>query len=274
MTSEKDSFHYPKKSLGQHFLSDPNIIRKIITLAAISPGDLVVEIGPGRGVLTEALLKAGAKLLAIEIDQDLCAVLKERFSSEPNFTLSLGDACRYPYEKINSPFQVVANLPYQISTPILFRLLEEQGRLTKMTLMVQKEVAERLVAKPNSKEYGVLSVLLQRFADIKIGFRVSRSCFRPMPNVDSSVIQVTPILKAKVTILNELFFAKVVRGAFSHRRKHLANTLCDAGFPRLACLNAFAKIGMDARRRAETLSIDEFAHLANALFIENKTNSV
>jgi 16S rRNA (adenine1518-N6/adenine1519-N6)-dimethyltransferase len=265
--------HRPKKSLGQHFLTDPNITRKIVTLAAITPGDFVVEIGPGTGVLTEALLKAGAHLLAIELDQDLCPSLKDRFASSPHFTLVSGDACRYPYEKINRPFQVVANLPYQISTPILFRLLEQKEHLTQMVLMLQKEVAERLAAKPASKAYGALSILFQLFADVKIGFGVSRSCFRPMPNVDSSVIQITLLPQSRVPVLNEPFFAKVVRGAFSHRRKFLSNTLSDAGFPRIDCLDAFAKIGIDPHRRAETLSLGEFALLANELFMQGENLS-
>jgi 16S rRNA (adenine1518-N6/adenine1519-N6)-dimethyltransferase len=256
----------PKRSLGQHFLIDHNITRKIVALAAVTPDDLIVEIGPGTGELTEALLKQGAKVLAIEIDATLSAPLKDRLSAFPNFELVLGDACRYPYQTINRPFKVVANLPYNISTPILFRLLEERGHITNMILMLQKEVAERLAAQAGSKTYGALSILFQLFADVTIAFSVSANCFRPRPKVSSAVIHVTPLLAAKVPILNEPFFERVVRGAFSHRRKFLLNTLTDAGFDRDLLLKTFEEMGMDSHRRAETLTLAEFASLANALF--------
>jgi 16S rRNA (adenine1518-N6/adenine1519-N6)-dimethyltransferase len=256
----------PKKSLGQHFLIDHNITRKIVALAEISSGDLIVEIGPGIGELTEALLKQGAKVLAIEMDADLVRPLEERFSACPDFTLVVGDALRYSYQTIARPFKVVANLPYNISTPILFCLLEERSHISKMVLMLQKEVAERLAAQAGSKNYGALSVMFQLWADVKIAFLVSATCFRPQPLVSSAVIHVTPRKTAKVPILNEPFFEKVVRGAFSHRRKFLLNTLTDAGFARDLLLAVFKKIGMDAHRRAETLTLAEFATLANGLF--------
>ncbi len=261
------SFHiHPKKALGQCFLIDHNITRKIVATAAVAPTDFIVEIGPGTGELTFALLKQGAHVLAIELDTALANPLKERLSGYPNFELVLGDACRYPYQTINRPFKVVANLPYNISTPILFRLLEERAHISAMVLMLQKEVAERLAAQASSKTYGALSILFQLYADVKIAFSVSANCFRPRPKVASAVIHVIPHLTAKVPLLNEPFFERVVRGGFSHRRKFLFNTLSDSGFARDPLLKAFAEIGMDSHRRAETLTIAEFAALANALY--------
>jgi 16S rRNA (adenine1518-N6/adenine1519-N6)-dimethyltransferase len=243
-----------------------------VALAAISPSDFIVEIGPGTGELTEALLKQGAHVLAIEIDTKLSDPLKDRLSSYPHFELVLGDACRYPYQEIDRTFKVVANLPYNISTPILFRFLEEKSRMSNMVLMLQKEVAERLAAPVGSKTYGALSILFQLYADVKIAFFVSANCFRPRPKVSSAVIHVTPLIKPKVPLLNEPFFERVVRGAFSHRRKFLLNTLTDAGFTRETLVETFGKIGIDSHRRAETLTLAEFASLANALFTETENN--
>jgi len=213
------------------------------------------------------LLKQGVRVLAIEIDTALANPLQERLSSYSNFELVLGDACRYAYQTINSPFKVVANLPYNISTPILFRLLEERRHIRDMVLMVQKEVAERLAAQAGSKTYGALSILFQLFADVEIAFAVSANCFRPRPKVSSAVIHVTPHLTSKVALLNEPFFERVVHGAFAHRRKFLLNTLTDSGFARDLLLKICDEIGIDPHRRAETLTLAEFAALANALFI-------
>ncbi len=267
----------PKKSLGQHFLIDTNVARKIVKLADVSSGDLVVEIGPGKGILTQILLERGARVLAIEVDPTLADALTSRLtphpsSSDARFKLVSGDALRYPYGTIEGPFKVVANLPYNISTPILFRLLEERatrsarGHLVEMVLMVQKEVADRLAAPVGSKNYGVLSVLFQSLAEVKIAFVVSPNCFRPRPKVDSSVIKATLSHTPNVSIKNESFFAEVVKGGFSHRRKFLLNALTDAGFSRDPLFKTLEKIGIDPHRRAETLSLVDFAALANGLF--------
>ncbi len=261
-----DAMFRPKKSLGQHFLIDGNIARKIIDLAAIAEGDRVVEIGPGRGILTKPLLRQGANVIAIEIDPVLSEGLKSDLAHDPHFQLVLGDARQYPYPQIDAPFKVVANLPYNVATPILFRLLQERGRLTEMVVMVQKEVADRLAAKAGSKDYGVLSVLFQLVAEVKIAFTVSPNCFRPRPKVASAVIKITLLKEANVPVADEPFFAKVVHAAFSHRRKFLLNGLTDAGFARDRTIQALTESGIDPRRRAETLLLSEFAALANRLF--------
>lgn len=254
----------PRKSWGQNFLIDHNIQRKILDAAEIAPGERIVEIGPGRGILTKGLLDRGADVLAIEIDPLLVGMLRQEIPSA-RLDLVQADALQYRYDQIPSPYKVVANLPYYLSTPLLFRLLEERQRIPRMVLMLQKEVAERLVASVGGKNYGVLSVMVQLYAEVRIAFRVSRSCFRPRPDVDSSVIILTPFPQPRVPIADEALFGRVVRGAFGHRRKRLANALTDAGFPRDRVDAALRKIGLDPARRGETLSLTEFASLADTL---------
>ncbi|TAK02287.1 MAG: ribosomal RNA small subunit methyltransferase A [Candidatus Manganitrophaceae bacterium] len=255
----------PRKSWGQNFLIDHNIQRKILDAAEVQPGERIVEIGPGRGILTKGLLERGAELLAVEIDPLLVAALRQEISS-PHFNLIQEDALHYPYHRIPSPYKVVANLPYYLSTPLLFRLLEERERISRMVLMLQREVAERLVSPVGGKNYGVLSVMVQLYAEVRIGFHVSRGCFRPRPDVDSSVIVLTPLPRPRVPVKDEALFGRIVRGAFGHRRKRLANALADAGFQRTAAEAALQKIGIDPARRGETLSLGEFALLADTLF--------
>lgn len=256
----------PRKSWGQNFLIDPNIQRKILDAAEIRPGERVVEIGPGRGILTKGLLERGAEVLAVEIDPLLVGTLRQEIPSA-HLDLVRGDALQYPYDRIAPPYpyKVVANLPYYLSTPLLFRLLEERRRISRMVLMLQKEVAERLAAPVGGKNYGVLSVMVQLYADVRIAFPVSKRCFRPRPEVDSSVIVLTPLLHPRVSVRDEALFGRVVRGAFGHRRKRLGNALADAGFPRDKVAAALQKIGLDPARRGETLCLAEFASLADTL---------
>src|SRR5579884_423679 len=255
----------PRKSWGQNFLIDHNIKQKILDIPGMQPEERVVEIGPGRGILTQGLLERGAEVFAIEIDPLLVETLRKEFSST-HLHLIQGDALHYRYDEIPSSYKVIANLPYYISTPLLFRLLEERQRISRMVLMLQKEVAERLVAPVGGKIYGVLSVLVQLYADVRIAFSVSKSCFRPRPDVDSSVTVITPLSHPRVPIRDPAFFARVVRGAFAHRRKRLANALTDAGFPRAQAEAALQKMSLDRSRRGETLSLAEFALLADTLF--------
>jgi 16S rRNA (adenine1518-N6/adenine1519-N6)-dimethyltransferase len=254
----------PRKSWGQNFLIDLNIQRKILDAAEIAPGEQVVEIGPGRGILTRGLLERGAELLAIELDPLLVKHLRQEIPFV-HLNLVQGDALQYPYDRITPPYKVVANLPYYLSTPLLFRLLEERRRISRMVLMLQKEVAERVVAPVGEKNYGVLSVMVQLYADVRIAFHVSRGCFRPCPDVDSSVIVLTPLPQPRVPLRDEALFGRIVRGAFGHRRKRLANALADAGFSRDHVDAALQKIGLDPARRGETLSLAEFAALADTL---------
>jgi 16S rRNA (adenine1518-N6/adenine1519-N6)-dimethyltransferase len=246
------------RKLGQHFLFNTTILRRIVEAACISPTDLVVEIGPGPGTLTALLSEAAGKVIAIELDADLHGRLKDHLPG--NVELCHGDALRYPYEKLD-PFVVVANIPYYITTPLIFRLMESRENLRSMTLTIQKEVAERIVAGPGTKTYGVLSVAVQIRSTPTMKFIVPRGAFRPIPEVDSAVICIDMTDEPRVALKDEQFFLRVVRAAFSQRRKTLANSL-KALFPDARA--HLAAVGIDSNRRAETLSIEEFARLADS----------
>jgi 16S rRNA (adenine1518-N6/adenine1519-N6)-dimethyltransferase len=254
-----------RQPLGQHFLIDENIVRKIVRSAQLQPGETVLEVGPGRGILTAALLEASGLVVAVELDAGLCAHLRETFGARPNFRLVQGDAVAFDYAQVPSPFLVVANLPYYVSTPLLFRFLEEGRRIDRMVLMLQEEVAGRLAAAPGRKEYGVLSVAAQFRCDVRLAFKVPASCFRPRPRVGSAVVALTPLARPRVSVRDEGVFFKVVRGGFAHRRKALPNSLRDEGFDPSAAAAALERAGIDPRRRAETLSLEEFAAVADAL---------
>ncbi|MFQ5779974.1 MAG: 16S rRNA (adenine(1518)-N(6)/adenine(1519)-N(6))-dimethyltransferase RsmA [Nitrospiria bacterium] len=268
MKKTSPRFVRPRKSWGQHFLIDANIQRKILDAAEIQPEEHVIEIGPGLGILTKGLLERGARVTAIEVDPILVdRIRKEITTTEPpRLDLITGDALRYPYQEIQGPYKVVANLPYYLSTPLLFRLLEGHRRIRRMVLMVQKEVADRLAAAVGTKSYGALSIAVQYYADIQVAFTVPPSCFRPRPKIDSTVIVITPLLKGRVPVRNEPLFLRVVRGAFGYRRKRVANALDEAGFSREIVASVLDRINIDPSRRGETLTMAEFAALADALF--------
>ena len=253
------------KKLGQNFLIDSGVVQKIVDAAEISAGDEVLEIGPGIGTLTQGLLEAGAKVTAVELDKKLPAVLAETLAGYENFKLIQGDILKVDVEKIMPPnFKVVANLPYYITTQILLTLLEKKLPVTKIVTMVQKEVAERMTAAPNSKIYGAMTVAVQFRADVKIAFEVPPSAFLPRPEVTSAVV-VCDVRESPFKVADEEFFIKVVRAAFGQRRKTLLNSLLGAGFLREKILAALEVAKILPERRAETLSIEEFVNLANSL---------
>ncbi len=256
----------PKKRFGQHFLLDKNIIRKIVSAAHISEGDYVIEIGPGTGALTEGLLDAGACVLAVEVDRDMVGFLKEKF---PALEVINEDALKLSYAGLSKErkgkFKVVSNLPYNISGPLLARFLSERAAFTQLVLMFQKEVAERLVARPGTKAYGTLSVFTQAFTDVKIEFNVSKNLFTPRPKVDSSVVSMEVLPEPKVEIEHEAFFRTVVRAAFGTRRKTLSNALKSLGLERDVITAALGEAGIDPQRRGETLDLKEFSLLTDAL---------
>ncbi|MBI5181529.1 MAG: 16S rRNA (adenine(1518)-N(6)/adenine(1519)-N(6))-dimethyltransferase RsmA [Nitrospirae bacterium] len=259
----------PKKSLGQHFLTDKNIAKDIVDAANISKDDIVVEIGPGNGILTALLAEKAKKVIAIEIDERLIDKLREEFGSFNNIEIIAKDALKFSFKEIKERFKVAANLPYYITTPIIFHLLQFKDRIISMTLMMQKEVAERIVATPGGKDYGILSIAVQFYTEPKISFIVPPSAFHPRPKVESAVVSFSILKNRRVDVLNEGFFFKVVRAAFSQRRKTLRNALKSANLPKIndeALDAAFAKTGIDPKRRGETLSIAEFARLADNLY--------
>ncbi|HSF08422.1 MAG TPA: 16S rRNA (adenine(1518)-N(6)/adenine(1519)-N(6))-dimethyltransferase RsmA [Nitrospirales bacterium] len=256
---------YPRKRLGQHFLIDPNLLRKIINLADLQPDDYVCEIGPGGGALTRLLCQSAKQVLALEVDPRMVDFLKEEFAEFSNLDIQEHDALRFPFDQLPEPAVVVANLPYNISTPIMFRLLEARPKIRRMVLTVQLEVAKRLTAKPNTQDYGVLSVMAQRLADVRFGFPVSRKCFRPVPDVDSGVVRLDIRVHQTFSAQEADAFALVVRAAFGQRRKTLLNALRGAGFSLICLESAQERTGIALTRRAETLSVGEFQNLSEAL---------
>ena len=253
------------KRLGQNFLIDPNIVRKIVALAEISPNDQVLEIGPGRGVLTEVLCKTAGLVTAVEIDPRLHAYLAERQAEFPNLTLVLDDALVYPVESLPVGTIVVANLPYYISTPLLFRLLDQRDRFPRLVLMLQNEVADRLVARPGSSDYGVLSVMAQYAAEITKAFRVSAQCFRPRPEVGSAVVLLRTREQTEHSPAEEPKFASFVKAAFAHRRKTLVNSLKDEGYDQMRIAGAIERLTLSPSVRAEVLSLEQLIQLTRCM---------
>jgi 16S rRNA (adenine1518-N6/adenine1519-N6)-dimethyltransferase len=249
-----------KKYLGQHFLYDPAILHRIVKAADLSTEDLVVEIGPGPGKLTRLLAESAGETIAIELDDLLYENLTREFIAYRNVQLVLGDALKFPYENLGT-FKVVSNIPYYITTPIIFRLIKATPHLVSMTLTIQREVAERIAATPGGKEYGVLSIMVQYAGIPSLCFIIPKDAFTPPPKVDSAVIHIRMREKPPVQVHNEAFFFSLVKTAFSQRRKMLSNSLRGIS-PDLK--KWFARAKIDPCRRPETLSIEEFAKLANA----------
>lgn len=250
-----------KKSLGQNFLHDPVILGKIIAAAKLTGEDTVFEIGPGHGRLTRLLTNHVKKVIAIELDRELHEKLITEFSGCNNLELVYGDALKYPYETL-AQFKVVANIPYYITTPIIFKLFEHKDSLKSITITVQKEIAERIAACPGSKIYGVLSIMVQYYGKPEIKLLVPKEAFRPVPKVDSAVIHIDIYEKPKVTVRDEDFFFKLVRTAFTQRRKTIVNTLKGL-CPDIK--EGLLRLGIDPLRRPETLSIEDFAGLSDIL---------
>lgn len=255
---------YPRaiKRLGQNFLIDPNIVRKIVALADLRPKDTVFEIGPGRGVLTEALSKAAGRVLAVEIDPLLHRLLQERQPVWPNVELICDDALQYPMEELPPGTIVVANLPYYLSTPLLFKLLDCRDRFPRLVLMLQDEVADRLVAKPGGSDYGVLSVMVQYAAKVSKVFKVSANCFRPRPDVGSAVVLLQIKERRELSDREEVRFTALVKAAFAHRRKTLVNSLRDEGYQVRSLASVLQSMNVDVACRAETLAVEQFMELA------------
>ena len=253
------------KRLGQNFLIDPNIVRKIVALAELGPNDTVLEIGPGRGILTEALCRTAGRVTAVEVDPRLHAFLSDRQAEFPNLSLVLDDAMAYPLENLPVGTVVVANLPYCLSTPLLFRLLDQRDRFPRMVLMLQDEVADRLVAKPDSSNYGVLSVMAQYAADITKAFKVSAQCFRPRPKVGSAVVLLRTKERRELNPDEEPKFAALVKAAFAHRRKTLVNSLRDERHDQKHVVGVLRHLGLSTTARAEVLSVTQFIELTKLI---------
>lgn len=258
-----------KKALGQNFLIDNNVIDNIVRAAGLTETDRVLEVGPGQGALTGRMAPLVERLLAVEWDRDLVPLLQERFADHPDVSIVHGDILRVDLPAllhcpVPGRWKVVANLPYNISSQVLFLFMEQRNLFSEMLLMLQKEVGERLVAPPSCKDYGVLSVFCQQYFQVEKVLLVKPTCFRPVPKVDSLVLRFRVLPEPRVPVVNEQLFRTVVKAAFAQRRKTLANCLKTLELFRDAELLAtlFAMAGLDGSRRGETLSLDEFARLA------------
>ncbi len=252
--------HRPRKRFGQHFLHERGIIQRIVAAFDPKPSDHVVEIGPGEGVLTRELAGKVAKLDVVELDRDLIERLHQ--SLPESVTIHNADALKFDFCSLapsHGKLRIIGNLPYNISTPILFHLLDQAHCVGDMLFMLQKEVVDRMAAAPGGKDYGRLSVMLQWGAKVEKLFNVAPGAFRPPPKVDSSIVRLTPYEKPLVGVHDPQRFAQIVKAAFSQRRKVLRNTLKGLVTP-----ETMERLGIDAGRRAETLSLQEFAALANA----------
>lgn len=252
----------PIKSLGQNFITDKRVIERIIKIASLTKEDEVLEIGPGLGALTFALAENAGRVVAIEKDRRLLNRLMDSLDHYPNIELVSGDSLKVDFRDFyrERKMKVVSNLPYSISSPVLFKLKEDRDIFSCFILMLQREVGERITAKPGGKEYGSISVLLQTYMDIKVEFRVPPAAFWPKPKVDSVVLSLIPLQAPRITVRDEKLYEKVVRAAFSSRRKMLGNSLKSI-LPKETVDKVLAASGIDKKRRAETLSIEEFAAL-------------
>jgi 16S rRNA (adenine1518-N6/adenine1519-N6)-dimethyltransferase len=263
----------PRKNLGQSFLMEENVIRNIAAKANVTGDDIVVEIGAGIGVLTEYLAQNAARIIAVELDDKLVEVLKDRLSGYNNIQIYHGNILRFDFRTIartgRQKIKVIGNIPYNISSPVLFYLLSFRSVIDSFVLMMQKEVIDRLVASPGGKSYGVPSVILQMFATIEKVFDVPAACFYPRPKVESSVMKGFFPETSMINLIDEDFFVRLVRDAFAQRRKMLINNLKQSklleGAPESLLKEALIMAGIDSGRRGETLSIEEFGHLSNIL---------
>lgn len=259
-----------KKKFGQNFLIDKNILDKIINATEADEDSVIVEIGPGIGTLAVEMAQKGATVYAIEIDNDLIPILKEHFSPYPNIHLIHSDALEIDFKRLLEPhkdkkLKVAANLPYYITTPLIFKILETDLPWDSLTLMMQLEVAQRIVANPGGKDYGALSVGVNFYGTPKMVTKAPSSAFFPAPKVDSAVLNIK--VENKIQVESQDFFFKVVRKAFSQRRKTLLNNLSGLRELNKEQLNNLLKeINIEGNRRGETLSIEEFAHLSDTLY--------
>jgi 16S rRNA (adenine1518-N6/adenine1519-N6)-dimethyltransferase len=253
--------HRARKRFGQHFLHDRGVIERILAALDPRPGDVIVEIGPGLGALTRPLLERSAPLHVVELDRDLVARLRSEIPAD-RLVVHEADALKFDFGALagGRRLRVVGNLPYNVSTPLLFHLLDQSEHISDMLFMLQKEVVDRMAAAAGSKDYGRLSVMLQAHLRVEKLFDVRPGAFTPPPKVDSSVVRLTPHRVPPVAIANADAFARIVRAAFSQRRKTLRNTLKNLVAP-----ETMQALGIDPTRRAETLSLAEFARLANHL---------
>lgn len=264
---EKHEFRF-SKSLGQNFLVDETVLEDILNSAEVNKDDMVIEIGPGVGTLTRELLKRAKKVVAIELDSRLIGILEDELSDFDNFTLINKDALKVDFKELigdEKSVKIVANLPYYVTTPIISKLLTEEYKFKSLTIMIQKEVAERMAASPGNKDYGALSLLAQYYCNTEIVRRVSPNSFIPRPKVDSIVIKLEKLGEPKVKVEDEKLFFSLVRAAFNMRRKTLWNATKTLGFEKEVMEQIYSESEIDPKRRGETLSLQEFGRLSDVM---------
>jgi 16S rRNA (adenine1518-N6/adenine1519-N6)-dimethyltransferase len=252
--------HRPRKRFGQHFLTDPGVIDAIVAAISPSKDDVVVEIGPGQGAITRPLAKRAGTLHAIELDRDLAARLRKEYHDSTNVTLHEADALKFDFAELGGSLRIVGNLPYNISTPLLFHLLDYRRQIIDMHFMLQKEVVDRMAAPPGSKTYGRLSIMLGCRFQIDALFDVDRQAFEPPPDVTSAIVRLAPLPADTYVINNESVFAKLVAQAFSQRRKTIRNSLRT-----MLDESVLKSVGIDPGLRAEAIAIADYVRLANTL---------
>lgn len=264
-----------KKQYGQNFLSDPALLDRIADVCDWQPGDMALEIGPGAGTLTRAIARRASQVLSIEIDQRLAPLLEETLSGCENVRLFFGDALKTDLDALmrseldwEGPYKLVANLPYYITTPLIMHVLEDCARVDELVIMVQKEVGERLTAAPGSKAYGAVTVMVQYAARGERAFDVGRRAFTPPPEVDSTILHLLPYAKRPHQAKNDATLRRVVKAAFSQRRKTLRNSLQSLGCDKALITRCLTACGIEDGRRAETLSVAEFVALADVFYEE------
>ncbi len=270
---KKYQFHFQKR-YGQNFLIDSHILEKIVQASDITKEDFVLEIGPGIGTMTQYLAEAAGWVTAVEIDKTLIPVLQDTLSAYQNVTVINADILKLDLHALvkeknnNNPIKIVANLPYYITTPIIMGLFESHIPLKSITIMVQKEVADRMQAGPGTKDYGALSLAVQYYARPEILFTVSPGCFMPRPNVGSAVIRLVRYVDNPVSVRDEAHMFSLIRAAFGQRRKTLVNSLANAGNLQITkeqTLHALEEMHLDASVRGEALTLSQFAMLSNII---------
>lgn len=263
--SDELKSHRPRKRFGQNFLRAPHVVEQILAAAELAPGGQVVEIGPGPGALTDRLLAAGALVTAFEVDRDLADALERR--KAPHLTVHLGDVLKadWPALLTAPPYRLIANLPYNISSQVLFKILDHRALFSRLVLMFQKEVGDRLLAAPATRDYGILSVLVQNWYEVTRVVRVPPGCFFPPPKVESVVLRFDPRPQPLAPVADEAAFRRLVKALFAQRRKTLRNGLLGAGYEAVAVDAALAAQSLVPTVRGETLTIAQMARLADEL---------
>lgn len=273
-TIKKYEFTFQKK-FGQNFLIDAHVIDKILRAADITKEDVVLEIGPGFGTMTQYLAERAKEVIAVEIDKNLIPILHETLGEYDNVTILCDDILKVDLEALaqekndGKPLKVVANLPYYITTPIIMGIFEKHVPVSSVTVMVQKEVADRMQAGPGTKDYGALSLAVQYYAEPYIAANVPPNCFMPRPNVGSAVIRLTKWDKPKVTVSDEHLMFQLIRASFNQRRKTLQNGIHNSpelAFTKEQVVNALESMGLPATIRGEALTLEQFAKLTNLMY--------